>query len=84
MVYPKENIKVVDRYNYEIKLTKIQLAQWFIVPIYRRAHSDLYWPGCARWPRLTLPCCATASQARVALLSAEGPARSLRHSHSRP
>lgn len=35
LVYPKENIKEVDRYNWEIKLTQIQLAQWFIVPIYR-------------------------------------------------
>ena len=36
LVYPKENIKVVDRYNWEIRLAQIQLAQWFIVPIYRR------------------------------------------------
>jgi hypothetical protein len=32
-----ENVKEVDRYNWEIKLTQIQLAQWVVVPIYRCA-----------------------------------------------
>lgn len=66
LVYPQEKIKFVDRYNWEIRLAQIQLAQWFIVPIYRRDPPGLAHPrarrGASRGPGLPFPTGASSAE----------------------